>query len=156
MQAVSIVMSLDCKRERRWPQGNLCEDAVCTTKKHETSNHFAKKPRNAVAQSPKCGWEGKDQAVLSYLRAERGDFPSPAWKACRKRTPLADPATSATSGPAASQPLGRLFRKWASALQSIMNMARSDTGKLEEPTKFHTNIEVKEFFLILSPHFTQH
>lgn len=31
-----------------------------------------------------------------------------------------------------------------------MNAARSDTGKLEELKKFHTKIEVKEFFLILS------
>lgn len=31
-----------------------------------------------------------------------------------------------------------------------MNMGRSATGNLEELTKFHMKIEVKEFFLILS------
>lgn len=61
-------------------------------KKHETSNRFEKKACTAVAQSLKHGWEGKGRAVLSYPWAERGDFPSPAWKACRKQnlslTPL--------------------------------------------------------------------
>lgn len=31
-----------------------------------------------------------------------------------------------------------------------MNTARSDTGRLEKLTKFHTKTEVKESFLILS------
>lgn len=46
--------------------------------------------------------------------------------------------------------LGKPTRKCASALQATMNMARSDTGRLKKMTKFHTKIEVKEFFLILS------
>jgi len=57
-------------------------------KKHETSNHFEKKPRTAVAQSLKCSWEGRDRVVLSYPWAERGEFPAPAWKACRKQNLL--------------------------------------------------------------------
>ena len=94
------------------------------------------------------GREGSSSLVLPPGRERRLSLSS--LESLQKAKPLANPTTSATNRPAASQPLGRLFRKCASALQSIMNMARSDTGKLEELMKFHTKIEVKEFFLTLS------
>lgn len=94
------------------------------------------------------GREGSSSLVLPPGRAGRLSLSSLG--SLQKVKPLLDSATSATDGPSASQPLGWRLRKCASALRCITNAARSHAGKLEEPTKFHTKMKVKEFFLILS------